>query len=347
MTRLDVPRQKSTIVRTIRSMRSALLRRCFRTLEALAPDAGARLALRLWCSPPRRPRQAGAPPLGRQPGGANTFTGPFDGAASPVAVNGGTVLTRGWGSGPTVYLVHGWGGWGDQLHGLVAPLVLAGYRVISFDAPSHGRSEPGRLGPGRTTLSEFADALAAVVRATGPAHAIVGHSLGGTAAGLGVLDGLRTNRLVLVGAMADPLPYIGTFRRTLRVGPSVGDRFVRLLEELVGRPMADFDIAARAAQAHGLPPVLVVQDAEDRDVDPRDGATLAAAWSGALHRTTGLGHRRILRDRQVIDRVVRFVADQTPTDQPPAGEATPRPRSAHPHAARGQLRPRETPRVRA
>jgi hypothetical protein len=39
-----------------------------------------------------------------------------------------------------------------------------------------------------------------------------------------------------------------------------------------------------------------------------DGAAIAAAWPGArLHVTSGLGHRRLLRDPNVIAEVVEFV----------------------------------------
>jgi len=40
-------------------------------------------------------------------------------------------------------------------------LVDAGFRVVAFDAPSHGGSGPGPEGPGRSNILEFADALVA------------------------------------------------------------------------------------------------------------------------------------------------------------------------------------------
>ena len=39
-----------------------------------------------------------------------------------------------------------------------------------------------------------------------------------------------------------------------------------------------------------------------------DGAAIAGAWPGArLVTTTGLGHRRILRDERVVSQAVAFV----------------------------------------
>ncbi|GIG88436.1 alpha/beta fold hydrolase [Plantactinospora endophytica] len=317
MTSRHTRSKKSTIVRSFRRAAvTGTLRVVFRTLEHLAPEAGGQLALRLWCTPPRRRATAPTPPAG--PGGAATFTGPYDGAAFTVAVDGGTVHGRAWGSGPLVYLAHGWGGTAGQLHGFVPPLVAAGYRVVTWDALSHGRSGPGALGPHRATLSEFADVLTAVVRKHGPAHAVIAHSLGASATGLAVLDGLPVNRLVMIAPLADPLPYIGAFRRALGIGPVVGDRLVTMMESLVGRSIADFDLGTRAAArpAGELPPLLVLQDRNDREVDPADGATMATAWPGRLHRTTGLGHNRILADPEVVRRAVDFVRE-TGTDAEP------------------------------
>src|SRR5262249_10337057 len=55
-----------------------------------------------------------------------------------------------WGSGPRVLLVHGWGGHAGRLSAFVAPLLDAGFGVVSFDAPAHGISE-GRF----ATLPDF------------------------------------------------------------------------------------------------------------------------------------------------------------------------------------------------
>ena len=54
--------------------------------------------------------------------------------------------------------------------------------------------------------------------------------------------------------------------------------------------------------------MLVVHDREDVTVPYDDGAAIAAAWPGAeLVTTTGLGHRDIVRDREVVARAVAFL----------------------------------------
>src|SRR5215216_6747155 len=214
--------QKSTIVRS------------FSVVERVAPAAGARWAEALWFTVPA--------PRGRR----DRQTGP--GRPFQVRLHGRTVAGEVWGEGPVVYLVHGWGGWRWQLDGFVAPLAEAGYRVVAFDAPSHGGSDPGPEGPGRSTILEFADALAAVVAAMGPAHAVVAHSLGATAAAFAIAGGLAVERAAFLAPMADPLPYTRTFAGRLGFGDRVRTRLVDRIERRVGLPLSAFDVPALAGR---------------------------------------------------------------------------------------------------
>ena len=56
-------------------------------------------------------------------------------------------------------------------------------------------------------------------------------------------------------------------------------------------------------------PLLVFHDREDRDVEWTNGEAIAAAWPDAeLVSTSGLGHRRIVHDPNVVARAVSFLA---------------------------------------
>src|SRR5262245_52160518 len=93
-------------------------------MSALAPALAARLAERLFLTPPRRARRSAAEIdlLARA-------------RARPVRVGGRRIETWRWGAGPDVLLVHGWGGRGAQLSAFVAPLVARGFFVVRFDGP--------------------------------------------------------------------------------------------------------------------------------------------------------------------------------------------------------------------
>jgi pimeloyl-ACP methyl ester carboxylesterase len=281
--------QKSTIVRS------------FGLLERFAPGLGARWAESLWFRiPPARGRRDRLAPPGR----------PFR-----VPVLGGMVAGETWGEGPAVYLVHGWGGWRGQLDALVAPVTAAGYRVVAFDAPSHGDSDPGPEGPGRSSVLEFAAALSAVAAAHGPAAAVVAHSLGATATAFAMRDGLAADRAVFVSPMADPLPYTRAFAARLGFGERVRTRMVGRIERRVAMPMSAFAVPAVAGQV-ATPPLLLVHDRLDSETGWSDSAAIAHAWSAArLVTTSGLGHRRILRDPAVVAEVAGFLTAAAVSDR--------------------------------
>jgi len=262
----------------------------FNVLERVAPGAGSVIAERFWCAiPAGRPMRAGQP-----------------GDVFKVGFGGREVVAEAWGEGPVVYLMHGWGGRRAQLDVLVEPLLWTGHRVIAFDAPGHGDSDPGAFGAGRGLLTEFAGALEAVIAVGGPAHAVIAHSLGAAGTTLAVLDGLRVGRVALIAPMADPIPYTYEFARALGFGEKIRTGFIRRLERRVGRLMTDFELPRRLkSTALSLPPALIVHDRLDKEVHFSDGETLAAAWPGSeFVATEGLGHRRILRDPAILERLV-------------------------------------------
>lgn len=289
----------STIVRAF--LRVAL-RPVFRTLGVVAPQAAAALADRLFFGPPRAPRPRDSRRLGR----------PLD-----VALDGRRLAAWSVGSGPRVVLFHGWGGRAAQLDAFVEPLVRAGFEVVLLDAPAHGGSEGDR-----SSLVEFARALA-VVAPGGALHGVVAHSFGGSATALAVADGLRVERAVLIGSPARPLEWLDRFAREFAVPGPVMAAVQARTERRLGRRFDELDFVASGARLTGA--TLVVHDREDREVAFRNAVDLAAAWPGAdLVATSGLGHRRILKDRDVVRLVVDFVGAGRAAEREPSGCPTPR-----------------------
>jgi pimeloyl-ACP methyl ester carboxylesterase len=286
--------QKSTIVRLFAAPPS--VRRAFRLLEHTAPRLGARWAERIWFTLPRRRPQAGSRTAQLAPG--QRFS---------VDVAGHQVVGESWGSGPAVYLMHGWAGHRGQFAAFVEPLTARGYRVVAFDAPSHGASAPGAFGPKSSSIPEFAAALTAVTAAHGPARAVIAHSLGCTAAAVALHDGLAAERVVLLAPLASPLSFAGQFAAALGFGDRTSRRLIRRVERRVGAPMHHFDVPALGRTAT-MPPTLIIHDQDDNSTPSSDGIAIAAAWTGAqLQLTTGLGHQRLLSDPKVVADVADFV----------------------------------------
>ena len=290
--------KKSTIVRAKKILGVGALRTAFGVLEVVAPGPGARWAERLWLTVPQRPLLPRTPIAGSS---GEPFTMP---------VRRSTVHGTVWGTeGPTVYLVHGWGGVAAQLDAFVEPLLAAGIRVVSFDAPGHGRSTQSFAGPGRSTLLEFSESLSAAIDRFGEAHAVIAHSFGAAAVVLAALDGLPMGRLAVVAPMSDPIGFSYEFAKMLGFRERIRTGFLEVLEKRVGLSMDRFDIPQRmrSEDLAGLPPLLIVHDLGDREVPVANGDRLAELWPGAeLDTWTSLGHFRILTDPDVVRKVTAF-----------------------------------------
>ena len=284
---------KSTTVRFFPS--GPAIRAAFPVLDRLAPGLAARWAEHIWFTLPRPVTPAGSIAV---PGG-HPFT---------VDAGGSRIVGAAWGTGPAVYLMHGWAGNAGQLRAFIEPLTGLGFRVVAFDAPSHGRSGPGGFGARSSSITEFAAALTAVVAAHGPAHAIIAHSMGGAATAVALCDGLHAERIVLVAPMASPESYARQLGAALGFGAATHRRLIARIERRVGAPMHHFNVP-ELGRAVAMPPTLVVHDRTDTFAPVSDGAAIAAAWPSArLHVTDGLGHGRLLRDSGVVAEIVGFVA---------------------------------------
>jgi len=295
--------QNSTIVRSRTSLR--LTRAALQTVYALSEHLGTTLAERLFTSPRlyRRPdREREVLVRAREQIVEVTLRAPrWRGERIPVA-------TWRWGTGPAVLLVHGWEGRGSQLGAFVEPLLAAHMSVIAFDAPGHGNSPERCL-----YLTDVADCIADVAAsADAPLHGIIAHSYGAVAA---LLAHPRANvsapRNVAIAPNVIVDDTLGRFAR--RLGLDDHDRAAleqRLVMQTgVGVDALELDrLAARRDDA-----LLVIHDRDDREVPPDHAARLAATWPDAsLVETSGLGHRRILRDPAVISAVVEFVRTGVP-----------------------------------
>jgi pimeloyl-ACP methyl ester carboxylesterase len=209
-----------------------------------------------------------------------------------------------------VYLVHGWGGRGVQWRSFVRPLVDAGFTAVTFDAPRHGTAD-GR----HTSIVHFAATLSAVVESLGPAHAIVGHSLGGGACAFATRRGLEANAIVLIGAPADPAEYFDAFLTKLGMREELRAPTKDAFARNYGFEWSEFAIAPPARDPK--PRALVVHDRDDANVAYRHAERIARSWpSSRLETTSGLGHQRILRSDAVIGTVVSFLSQLAPASTP-------------------------------
>ncbi|MEQ8273293.1 MAG: alpha/beta hydrolase [Deltaproteobacteria bacterium] len=203
-----------------------------------------------------------------------------------------------------VLLVHGWEGRGAQLGAFVDPLRTAGYRVVAFDAPAHGRSSGQRA-----TLFGFSRAIQRVAELHGPFDAVIAHSMGVPSVALAIAQGFEVERAVLIGGPSRFDRVTSRFARELAMNDAIEAHFRGNLEAKFGDDVWEkFDAQALT---ENTPESLILHDVDDRFVHFSEAEHLAASWDRArLIATAGLGHHRILRDPMVLETSVRFLAGE-------------------------------------
>jgi pimeloyl-ACP methyl ester carboxylesterase len=209
-------------------------------------------------------------------------------------------------AGPVVLLVHGWGGHAGQMLALAEVLSAQGLRPVIIEMPAHGRS-----GGSVTNLPQFARVLEYVTaRLQQQGHtlrAVVAHSLSANAGAYAASRGLAAGRLVLLAPPASPLEYTRLFAHVFGLRESTRAAMQRRIEAREGILMPQFEPAAVGPRINL--PTLVVHDRQDSINRFADGVAYSEAIVGArLLATEGLGHRKILKDDEVLRQVAAFLA---------------------------------------
>jgi pimeloyl-ACP methyl ester carboxylesterase len=277
----------------VRFRAPAALRFVFQATQRLSTPLAAALLERFFLTPPRS-RLAAAEV-------AFLETGVRQRLASDV----GELNVWTWGEGPTALLVHGWGSRAARFRTIATELVRAGWRVVAFDAPGHGLSS-GR----RSSLPETARAIRFLAewereRRGRVPRVVIAHSFGCAATILAQRDGLRFARNVFIAPSIDFNAYMGRVADALRLNRAVVEAMIERVERRLGFSWDEIRIERIAHQIDAK--ALVLHDPQDAEVPFSDAQLLAASWRSAeLVRVNGLGHRRLLHDAEVVERIVRF-----------------------------------------
>ena len=218
------------------------------------------------------------------------------------SLNKNVVVYR-YGTGEkTILLVHGWSGRGTQLVKFAETFSKAGYSILSFDAPAHGKSS------GKTSImTEFIATILELEKQFGPFEAAIGHSLGGMSLLNSVKRGLKINRLVSIGSGDIIQDIIDEFIEKLGLKPIVGTLMRAQFEKRSGESMDEYS-SWRAAK-HTHIPTLVIHDSDDIEVPVKCAHHIYDHLpNGELMITSGLGHRKILGSQKVIAKTLDFIS---------------------------------------
>ncbi len=206
-----------------------------------------------------------------------------------------------------VLVAHGWTSEASFMAVFAEQLRRAGFRVVVFDQPGHGKSEQERA-----SLIDCAKALQQVAVALGPVCFAVTHSMGGLAALLAG-EGKQPlgpptpfERYVLVSSPNRFANITQEFADELGLDDAGQRVYERHLERIAHRSVVDFT-AGNLLEAVGCP-ALVIHSRDDAEVGFENAEEIAAQCPTAqVMAVEGLGHRNILFAPPVIRAVISYL----------------------------------------
>ena len=224
-------------------------------------------------------------------------------------VKGKKIMVYSWGeeTKPIVLFIHGWAGRSTQFRNFFPVFMDAGFRVVSFDGPAHGKS-----GGKRTNLLEFQEILRDIFGKFGKPKGVIAHSFGGVAMLMGIANGLEIDKLVNIGTPSIGDKIILTFLKAVNGSWSTGEQFKKYTMRKYNRSFDEFSgeyflkqIKNKEIKSLDL---LLIHDENDKDVTIDHAERAIELFPQArLHRTSGLGHTRILKDDKVIATSLQFI----------------------------------------
>lgn len=271
-----------------------IMQLAFGTLGRVFPRLFANIALKFFATPRKKARHKVSDKLLEQA------------QISDILIGGNMLKVYEWGEGAkTILLVHGWESRGTGLRSFVPNLVEAGYRVVAFDAPAHGDSGGKRL-----YLKDYGSAISAIYHKYGNVEGIICHSFGGAGAAYAMTQidpEMSVKNLVLVGVPAAISYPVYNALRTMNAPPAVQKHFIAGLEKLGGVKIEEMTFEKLNGKMK-VDRILVVHDKQDEQVKFEEGEKIVKYCKNAeLQVTDGFGHFRLIKSRQVVERVKEFI----------------------------------------
>ncbi len=203
-------------------------------------------------------------------------------------------------SGIKILLAHGWSGRGTQMPDIALRLIKAGYEVISFDAPAHGKA-PGKM----SMMPYFIDSIHFIDKTYGPFYGAVGHSLGGMSLLKAVKNKASFQKLVIIGTANSVTHITREFAQNMKLNLKVARKMKSYFDKKFGEDMDNLSGALSALKVKI--PTLVIHDEDDVDVHVSSAYEIKNnLQQGELFITKGLGHRKVLGNNEVINKITTF-----------------------------------------
>ena len=280
------------------------LRTKFKTLGLVSLPVAGKLAFNLFCTPYPKFKKRKAPAIFHQ---AKTIQ---------VSVKGNGIHNIGtsnlngfeWNpnqpNGKTVLIAHGYASCAYKFEQYIQPLLKMGCKVICFDAPGHGLSQGKYI-----NIVIYQEAIHEIIKDHGPIDYFIGHSLGAITLAMvaETISHPMDHKFVLIAPATKTTTTFENYFTMMHLKDGVRKAFVEELQRHTHHPVSFFE-ADRALEKY-TGPVLWVHDQEDLVCPYKDLIDFKnkAAENIKFLTTNGLGHNKVYKTQEVIDKIMAFL----------------------------------------
>ena len=220
----------------------------------------------------------------------------------------------------TIICAHGWMGRGTNFFKFIPKLIKKGFRVLSPDFPMHGNTGGNEAG-----LHVFSFALNCILNYIKEPTIILAHSISNEVTCMNYYISDEKTRNQIKGFVGIGVPDKST-EHPIDIGKENGlDDYTNnlLLEKVSERIGIDCHYLSLSETIKYFNcPCLIVHDDKDKEVSINSAINVSKNIPEkyqtykigdkeypCFHKTSGLGHRRILRDDNVVNVVVDFISN--------------------------------------
>jgi hypothetical protein len=218
----------------------------------------------------------------------------------------------------TIICAHGWDGRSFNYYKFIPKLQAKGFRVLAPDFPRHGKTEGIESG-----CHVFGHSINALIRYVNSPVYILAHSVANGAFGVnyGISSEAEKNLIKRYVAIAFPnhsLDIVEFFENNIGLSSRCHPYFYAECSNKLGFDLDEIrygDIISK----YDIP-ILLIHDKDDKELKFENAVKSATLLQHKNYKVNGeikpcffesegLGHRRILRDDGIVDRVVEFFSE--------------------------------------
>ena len=268
------------------------IRTKFKILSALSKEIAAEKAFQLFCTPQYRNKKK-LPPV-------------FEKAEKVhFRFEENRIQGYRWNhpTGKKILILHGFESSVINFDHYIKPLTKAGFEVLAFDAPAHGRSSGKQI-----TVLSYKNFILHIEKEYGPVKNFIAHSFGGLALSLALenMEKDKNSKIVFIAPAAETTTAINSFFKFLRLDGEVRKKFDLIIAKKSGHPPQWFSMSRIAKNIKAE--VLWLQDKDDHMTPLSDVEPIIKENYPNFNFliSEGLGHRRIYRDNNSHRAIIKF-----------------------------------------